>query len=341
MVSDVTGPESIVRWLDGTPGSVADLGGKGAGLNRLRALGASVPRAAAIPTPVYRAFAHANHLPLTLGDVGAADLAAMRETILHAPLPERFEAELRQARHAFAAQPGRLHAGVAVRSSATSEDSAGCAFAGLHDTILNVDPAIGLELAIRQCWASLWSDRAIAYRREQGLHHAPLEMAVVIQQMVFSDVSFVGFAADPISGDRDTVLITATWGLCEAVVAGLVVPDEIRVDRQGQVVDYQIGAKHQMVISADEGVHCVPVPRVLQAQPVITPETARDIATTIRTLSAGLGYLADVEGGIENGILQVFQARPITTLPATNFHHGPAIHQETHRHVESRRHPTR
>jgi pyruvate,water dikinase len=223
-----------------------------------------------------------------------------------------------------------------VRSSALAEDSARHAFAGLHDTILNVAPGTGLETAVRQCWASLWSDRAVAYRREHGLHNLPMDIAVVIQEMIHCDVSFVAFAIDPITGDDDCVLITATWGLGEAVVAGMVVPDLIRVDRRGEIREFRIGAKHRMVIPVDGGVRCVPVPRALQALPAIAPETARTIAVTVRTLSAGLGFPVDVEGGLLGSDLRLFQARPITTLPPPAFsRRNPTSHQEAYRHVES------
>lgn len=338
MNADATGPETIVRWLDGRPGTADDLGGKGCGLNRLAALGAPVPLAAVIPASVYRWFATTNDLPLTVAALDATDPAAIQRAIRHLPLPETVATALRHAAQVFSVQSNGRPPAVAVRSSATSEDGAECAFAGLHDSLLNVDPASGLEAAIRHCWASLWSERAVSYRIEQGLQRVQCEMAVVIQQMVYSDVSFVAFAADPISGDRDTVLITASWGLCEALVSGVVVPDEIRVDRNGQVVEYQVGTKHEMVIPSDAGVTTVPVPRLLQAQPVMNVETAEGIASTVRRLSTGLGYPADVEGGIEHGNLQFFQARPITTLPKVSTSSISARSEEMYPHVESGHH---
>ena len=330
----VTRFEQVICWLDGGPYPVSEVGGKGASLNRLRALGAPVPLAAAIPTTVYQAFARRNGIPLTLDGQGGADPAFIRETMLTAPLPDGFAGALMQAGQTFA-----THGRVAVRSSATAEDSVDHAFAGLHDTVLNVDPGCNLEQAVRQCWASLWSDRAISYRREQGLRAVPMDMAVVVQAMVSCDVSFVGFAVDPITEDSETVLITATWGLGEAVVAGLVVPDEIRVDRSGQIADYRIGGKHQMVIPSADGVRSVPVPRVLQSQPVLSPDSAREIAAAIRALSAGLGYAADVEGGISNGALHFFQARPITTLShsSSSFPHLSLVLQEPSSHVNPER----
>jgi rifampicin phosphotransferase len=311
-------PDHIFRWLDGGSCPVGDVGGKGASLSRLRALGAPVPLAAAIPAQVYRDFATSNRIPPTLDAADAFDLASIRARIIDAPLPAGFDAALTHAGHAYASHQAPAHVTVAVRSSAIAEDSAHHAFAGLHDTILNVEPGTGLEAAVRQCWASLWSDRAIAYRREHGLHNLPMDIAVVIQEMIHCDVSFVAFAVDPITGDDDAVLITATWGLGEAVVAGMVVPDLIRVGPCGEIREFRIGAKHQMVIPVDGGVRCVPVPRALQAHPAIDPVMAGEIAATVRALSAGLGFPADVEGGLLGSDLHIFQARPITTLPSSS-----------------------
>lgn len=326
------GFDEFVCWLDGRSYLVDHVGGKGASLNRMRSLGVSVPLAAAIPTPVYRAFAQRHGLPPNLDALAACDPSTIRETILSATLPEGLAEALMHVGPTFSA-----HGKVAVRSSSTAEDSADHAFAGLHDTILNVELATGWELAVRQCWESLWSDRAVSYRREHEMQAAPMEMAVVIQEMVFCDVSFVGFATDPITGDGDTVVITATWGLGEAVVAGLVVPDEIRVSRSGQILEHRIGAKHLMVIPSGGGVQCVPVPRVLRSQPVIPPETAREIAAVILSLSTGLGFPADVEGGICDGVMQIFQARPITSwLPSSSSsRHVSAFTQETSLHVDN------
>ncbi len=326
MQIDVHATGTDIRWLDGQPASSAELGGKAYGLNRLCSLGIPVPRAAAIPVSVYRQFAEANDIPLRLDEPDSAEPEHVRERIQQSPLPEQVGMALAATGRAFRFARQRVSGGLAVRSSGSSEDSVDCAFAGLHDSLLNVDPGPALESALRHCWSSLWSDRAISYRRERGLEDASIDMAVLIQEMVYSDVSFVGFAFDPVSGNEDTVLITATWGLCEAVVAGLTVPDEIRVHRDGDV-EYRIGSKHQMVVPGDTGVATVPVPRFLQGQPALDHATAREIAQFIRIISSGLGYPADVEGGIALGNIQFFQARPITTLPSLErLHHVESGH---------------
>jgi pyruvate,water dikinase len=170
------------------------------------------------------------------------------------------------------------------------------------------------------------------------LGHLPMDIAVVVQQLVRCDVSFVAFALDPISGSDDCVLINSTWGLGEAVVAGLVVPDQIRVDRAGLVRDYQVGSKSVMVIAGTEGVRTVPVPRILQAQSTLEPDAAAHVAETVRALSVALGYPADVEGGFVGEELYLFQARPITTgLPSSTPIHS-LNHEETRTDVAGNRH---
>lgn len=209
------------------------------------------------------------------------------------------------------------HFSLAVRSSATSEDSGTYSFAGVHDTVLGVRSHTGLEAAVRQCWASLWSDRAVEYRTAAGLDVEDCAVAVVIQHMVRPDVSFVLFTADPVTGDRDKAVITASWGLGEAVVSGLVTPDHVVVDTRGAIVRYSVGTKEYMMLEdlpPGEGIRQVMVPRVMQNACALTSEQAVEIASVGRSIAARLGYDADIEGGIVDGKVVLFQARPITTL---------------------------
>ncbi len=332
-------PDPPVCWLDGCILDVESIGGKGASLGRLRALGAPVPLAAAIPAHVYREVAAGIGVPAGLHGVSSTELASIRARILGTSLPTNLLDALCLAGDVFREQAGNTGVSLAVRSSAPVEDSARHAFAGLHDTILDVQPGESLEQAIRECWASLWSDRAIAYRHEHNLGHLPMDIAVVVQQLVRCDVSFVAFALDPISGSDECVLITSTWGLGEAVVAGLVVPDQVKVDRSGIVRDYQVGSKSVMVISGPDGARTVPVPRILQAQPTLAPDAAAHIAEMVRSLSAALGYPADVEGGLVGDQMYLFQARPITTaVPSSSTPVLSLNHEETSNHGAANRH---
>ncbi len=300
-------------WLDQTLLARDLVGGKGASLSELAALGAPVPPAFAITAPACAAF---------MASLGVADLATvtpamlptLREQMMTAPLPADLAAALADG---FAALQERAGADVAlaVRSSATTEDGSEHSFAGQHDTILGVRTLPELEDAVRQCWASLWSERAVAYRQANLPDAAPC-MAVVVQQMIHSDVSFIAFTEDPVGERRDHVVISASWGLGEVLVSGMVTPDHVVVAPDGEVAEYIIGDKHLMIIpdAGGAGIREVAVPRMMRTLPALTEEQAAEIAALVRSLAARLGYAADLEGAIAGGKVVLFQARPITTL---------------------------
>jgi pyruvate,water dikinase len=173
-----------------------------------------------------------------------------------------------------------------------------------------------LEKAVKRCWASLWTMRAVAYRLQNGLGSDESAIAVVVQRMVRSDVSFIAFTADPVSGRTDRIVIDATWGLGEALVSGLVTPDHITLDSHGHIIDYVIGEKASMIIaSADSaGAREVSVPRAMRGRPALKPEQVTAIATRAQALAERLGGPTDFEGGISHGDIYFFQARPITTI---------------------------
>jgi len=141
-------------------------------------------------------------------------------------------------------------------------------------------------------------------------------MAVVVQQMIRSDVSFVAFTEDPVGERRDHVVLSASWGLGESLVSGLVTPDHVVVGPDGRVVEYSVGDKQVMIIpdATGSGTRDAPVPRVMRTLPALTEEQAREIASVVRTLASRLGYAADLEGAVAHGEILLFQARPITTL---------------------------
>ena len=277
---------------------------------------APVPPAFAVTTHAYRDFARALGLPQRASDVTDADLPALRATIERACLPPGLRAQVEGAFATCQEMAGGSCA-VAVRSSATAEDSAEFSFAGLHDTVLDVRDLTGLERAITRCWASLWSERAVAYRRAGGMATDDAAIAVVVQQLVRSDVSFVVFTADPINGDDGHLVISATWGLGEAVVSGLVVPDHIVIGPDGGVLEYVVGGKHLMIIpggAPGDGVREVPVPRALRGMRTLTDSQAMQVGAAARGVAGRLGFQADLEGAFAGDALYLLQARPITTL---------------------------
>jgi pyruvate,water dikinase len=318
-----TGLERFVVWLNQEQANRALVGGKAASLSQLAGFNAPVPRAFALTVHAYAEFASLYDFPSRAADIAVDDLPELRARIMEAPLPHAISLALAQGYQVFEESLGAEIA-LAVRSSGTAEDSVAFSFAGLHDTVLDVRSLSSLEAAVRECWASLWSERAVAYRLENNLASDASEIAVIVQQLVRSDVSFVAFTADPVGQYKDSVVIDATWGLGEAIVSGLVVPDHVSIAADGQLLEYRVGDKQVMVIpggSDGNGTREVPVPRSLRTVPALTVDQARAIARLARDVSRQLQFEADLEGGIVGGEIHLFQARPITTLTSGTVSH--------------------
>jgi rifampicin phosphotransferase len=214
------------------------VGGKGASLARLARAGFNVPRGFHLTTAAYRAFVEANALEALILEAVSrhtADQAAsaIAQIFDRAAVP----AGIHDALIAAYAVLGPLDPAVAVRSSATAEDLPRLSFAGQQDTFLNVHGQDALEQALWQCWASLWTARAIQYRQRAGLEHASVSLAVVVQEMVAAAAADVLFTADPVSGSPEDTTINAAFGLGESLVSGQVQPDVIRVQRRTRTIE--------------------------------------------------------------------------------------------------------
>jgi pyruvate,water dikinase len=204
---------------------------------------------------------------------------------------------------------------VAVRSSAVDEDGSAASFAGQHETFLNIAGVDSILQAVIQCWESARSERALEYRRRQGLSVERLRLAVLVQQLVASDVSAVAFSANPITGNRDEMLINANWGLGESIVSGTVTPDTFVVRKSDlAVVERVIADKQRMTVSAARGTREVDVPRFLRQEAALSDEQVVEMAKLAHTLEVTMGYPVDVEGAYARGELYVLQCRPITNL---------------------------
>ncbi|HVD26959.1 MAG TPA: PEP/pyruvate-binding domain-containing protein, partial [Mycobacteriales bacterium] len=208
-------------------------GGKAINLAELLGAGFPVPDGFCVGTPAYAQAADTAGIAALLD---APDLPVRaRDALLATPIPDDVAAAVTAAYLALGeAVP------VAVRSSATAEDLPGASFAGQQDTYLNVVGVDAVLDAVRRCWASLWTDRAVAYRADAGIPHAGTQLAVVVQRMVDAQVAGVLFTADPVSGRRSRAVVDASPGLGEAVVSGAVNPDHLAVEN-GQVVERRLG----------------------------------------------------------------------------------------------------
>ena len=230
-------------------------------------------------------------------------------------MPAEITDEINQAYIALERLCSVIDMPVAVRSSAVDEDGVGESFAGLHDTFLNVIGAEAVVEAVTNCWRSIRNEEAIEYRKTNGLVIDSAQMGVVVQQLVFADISAVAFSANPINGDRDEIVINANYGLGESVVAGLVTPDTIVIDRSDlSKQTLSIGAKEVMTVRTDNGTDEKSVPRMMQAMAVLTEEQAAEIAQLVVNLENHNGWPVDVECAIYDSELFLLQCRPITTL---------------------------
>ncbi|MGY1625227.1 PEP/pyruvate-binding domain-containing protein [Geodermatophilus sp. SYSU D00965] len=292
------GLPGTVTWLDDRGAAdPARAGGKGAGLARLRQAGLPVPDGFVVDAEAYRRFVAVSGLApvvdsATTGldgedpDALAAASARLREAFAAAPVPEELAGPIVAAWRRLGADA------VAVRSSATTEDQPGASSAGQQDTVLDVAGADSVVAAVRRCWSSVWTARALAYRARQGTPDAAAAVAVVVQRMVAADVAGVLFTADPLTGRRDHVVVEAVRGLGEALVSGRVTP-------QRWVVDAGTGA----VLSGPDG-----------ERPLLDDARLRELVALGLRAAAPAGTPQDVEWAVAGGRCWLLQSRPVTTL---------------------------
>ena len=303
--------------------SAADLesvGGKGANLGELISAGFAVPDGFVVTTAAYDAAVAGTSL-VELAAQG--DHSGVRQLFETVELPAGLTDRIRSG-YAELGEPA-----VAVRSSATTEDLPDASFAGQQDTYLNVQGADALLAAIRRCWASLWGERAGAYRAQHAADVQP-RIAVVVQRLVVADVAGVMFTANPANGRREQTVITAAWGLGEAVVGGLVEPDEFVVERAPSAaggapptpgrgvettVRRRIAAKKVRTVVTDQGSTQQPTPPELVHSPTLTDAQARELAALGDRVQNHFGRPQDIEWVLSDGAFQLVQARPITALP--------------------------
>ena len=318
--------EPLIRTLEQVDArSLALVGGKGANLGELVAAGVPVPPGFCVTTVAYQRFLTANSLlgPLTaiLATIDydepagiEASAASIRALLMAAPIPADIEAEVVAAYAALEARVGGAVT-VSVRSSATAEDLPGTSFAGQQDTYLHLSGAATVVDAVKRCWASLWTGRAVAYRHAQGFAHESVLLAVVVQEMFPSEVSGVLFTANPVTSNPGELFVNASWGLGEAVVSGHVNPDQLIVAKRSlEIVDRQVNDKLVMTVphESGQGSATASVPddrRTVQALP---DDLVRDLCAIAQRIEDHYGFPQDIEWGYAGGRFAILQAREIT-----------------------------
>ena len=297
---------------------LSEIGGKGQSLARLASAGLPVPNGFHITTAAYDDFVAENYLE----DPIKAQLAAVNDPASQPPdqaasgiaalitsheIPPAVAADIVGAYQRLGSPP------VAVRSSATAEDLPEASFAGQQETLLNVSGNDQLLEAVRHCWASLWTTRAISYRAQHQMESDKISIAVVVQELIDAQASGIAFTADPVTGDDTMIEINAGWGLGEAIVGGQVTPDAITVERASRrIMRTVISTKTVMTQIRDGGTAAVPVPKQRQNAPALSESQALRLVDLALMAEDLCKTPVDIEWCRTGDQFFVMQARPIT-----------------------------
>lgn len=321
---------SILKLNELDKDSVPLAGGKGANLGELIQNGFRVPDGFCVHAAAYREFIRENGLqgiieekikqidwsdPVSIEDHSAE----IRALILEHPLLPRTTTKIVQAYLEMnMVRQGRGY--VAVRSSATAEDLPDASFAGQQETFLYVKGEEALLHYLKRCWASLWTARAMAYRNSKKYEHVKISIAVVVQEMVDATVSGILFTTNPLTHNAEELYVTASYGLGEPVVSGLVTPDIFVLDKESlAVTSRQLGAKEkQMLLGPDGQTIFAEVPQFKREAFSLTAEQLQELGALAKRVAGHYQSPQDIEWSYAGETLYLLQARPITTL------NGPA-----------------
>jgi pyruvate,water dikinase len=314
--------------LDSKKTTVELVGGKGHSLAQLINLNVPVPQGFHLTTTAYRKFVKANNLQtktvqvidqIKREETGTIEQATAGIHALFAAgtIPIEIVEALQLA---YAELGGDETAGgptvVAVRSSATAEDLPEISFAGQHETYLNVVGEDALQTAVLNCWASLWTARAVIYRERMGIDHRLVAMGVVVQKMIPADVSGILFTANPTTGNRSEMVINASYGLGEAIVGSHVTPDTYVVDpHNGRIKESIIGSKENMIVPADrQGIVTQAIPEAQRRSKVLSADMIQTLVDVSEAIEQHFNAPQDIEWAFANNNLWILQSRPITNL---------------------------
>jgi pyruvate,water dikinase len=322
-------------WVDGEGEPAAMVAAAGSKIGRLAELqrcGVEVPRGFAVTVDAYRRHCVESGLDAgideIIGGLGADPAAAaveaasarIRELVETTPMSAALAGEITEAYEELCLRCTDVNVPTAVRSSATGEDAADASFAGIFDTYLGVSGTPRVLDAVRRCWASLFTARALAYRLRKGISHHDMPIAVGVIELIHARASGVAFSVHPVTGKPDRVVIETSWGWGEAVVQGLVDPDHVEVGKSdGRVLRYEVA--HKAVVSAFDFAHGVvteiEMPAKLADRKVLDDEQIEAIVGAVTAIERHYGYPVDVEWVISRhrragDPVCIVQTRPVT-----------------------------
>ncbi len=320
-----------VLWLEEIKKEdIVSVGGKGASLGEMTAIGLPVPKAFVVTAQAFRKFLVETGIEeelfrrlerLDVDDNGALESVSkdVQAFVLSVEMPDHIREGIIDAY----ARMGANGTVVAVRSSATAEDLPDASFAGQQDTFLNILGDDDLLDAVQRCWASLYGARAIYYRAKQGFDDRSVNIAVVVQELIRSEKSGVMFTSHPVTGEPLTI-VEGSWGLGEAVVSGSVSPDNYVFDlRSGRVVDRLIAEKEIMIVPEGEhGTKTVDLTAEQRVAPVLSDTEVGRLATLGKIAEDHYGIPQDVEWAIVGPDVFILQSRPITTIRQPDLPRG-------------------
>ena len=321
-----------VLWVDDlSDDSLPVAGSKIARLGALRRCGVKVPDGFVVTTSVFERFLEGTGLVKAIDDLLrpvssdaddaiASVSAEVRQAIEQTPIPDAISHALVDAYEELSYRNRDLNIPVAVRSSATGEDAADASFAGQFDTYLGITGSARLIDAVRRCWASLFTDRAVGYRLRKGLDHRTSPMAVGVLELVHARASGVAFSVHPVTGSPHRMVIEGSWGWGEAVVQGLVTPDHAEIGKTDRrILEYTVADK--TVVSAFDYAQGLVVehemPSRLRKERILDEEQVGAIVDAVLAIEAQYGYAVDVEWVLDRHRragepMTIVQTRPVT-----------------------------
>lgn len=309
----------LAPFTDPAAARSSSSGGKGTNLAILTQRGFPVPPGFIVVAQAYVDFVRAGlHLLERVPAFHAEEPSVLRQEsedlcqdLRTLPLPPGLSEEL----HLRLSEYGSEQA-FSVRSSSTMEDLATAAFAGQHETYLNVRGADQILARTKDCYLSMWADRAIAYRHQQQFDHSLATMAVVVQVMIPCEVAGVGFSINPVTGNLGEMVIDANFGLGESVVSGEAEVDHFELSREdGTVTNAVIAAKSRRVVCDAEGTREEEVPEADSRRPCLGASELEALADLLLRVERSYQFPQDIEWGFHDGKLHLLQSRPVTTIP--------------------------
>ncbi len=305
------------------------VGGKGGNLGEMYNLGIPIPNGFVVTSKAYYNFIEENNLKKIIQDIlkttdvdqpDQLDDASkrIRSIIRKAPLNQELSIEIMKAYKKLSGFGGLKNVPVAVRTSATAEDSADASFAGQGDTFLNVIGESNVLQRVRECWSSLFTSRSIFYQVKKHYDHFKIGVAVPVQKLVNSEISGIMFTANPVTGAKNEIIVETIWGLGEYIVQGKITPDQFVVDKNEWKIisENHVHQSIQLIRGKDETKEA-PVPKSKRNKKKIDKAMALKIAKIGQKLNNHYGRPQDIEFAIDRGQLYIVQTRPITTLATT------------------------